>query len=344
MPFTIRLLTAIVAIGPALALGHHSVAVIFDTASVVEAEGEITELSWRNPHVRFQLSGTDESGATQFWNVEMTSLTNLRRRGISGRILNVGETIRVAGNPGRTDSTTIYLENLLLANGEEVIVEPRGEPRWSNDVGGLGGPAGDGDPSAPELGIFRVWSTPPDQGLLLPEDVDPNFDFSRYPLTEAARASVEAFDPVADSPILNCVSKGMPTAMEQPYPMEFLRRGNDIILHLEEYDILRMIHMDPNVTDEDQPATKLGFSTGRWEDNTLVVRTTKSSWPWFDVVGIPHSEDSEMIELFTLSEDGSRLDYSLTVTDPANFTEPVTVTKFWVWYPEMTVEPFQCRA
>ena len=344
MPITIRFLAAIVAIAPALALGHHSVAVIFDTASVVEAEGEITELSWRNPHVRFQLSGTDESGATQVWNVEMTSLTNLRRRGISGRILNVGETIRVAGNPGRTDSTTIYLENLLLANGEEVIVEPRGEPRWSNDVGGRGGPSGSGDPSAPELGIFRVWSTPPDQGLLLPEDVDPNFNFDRYPLTEAARASVEAFDPVADSPILNCISKGMPTAMEQPYPMEFLRQGNDIILHLEEYDILRMIHMDPNVTDEDQPATKLGFSTGRWEDNTLVVRTTKSSWPWFDVVGIPHSEDSEMIELFTLSEDGSRLDYSLTVTDPANFTEPVTVTKFWVWYPEMTVEPFQCRA
>ena len=50
-----------------------------------------------------------------------------------------------------------------------------------------------------------------------------------------------------------------------------------------------------------------------------------------------------MIERFTLSEDGSRLDYSLTVTDPANFTEPVTLTKFWVWYPEMTVEPFQCQ-
>ena len=343
MPFRFLFLATFVATAPALALGHHSVAVIFDTTSVVEAEGEIAELSWRNPHVRFQLSGTDESGTAQVWTVEMTSLTNLRRRGISGQILNVGETIRVAGNPGRTDSTNIYLENLLLANGEEVILEPRGEPRWSNDVGGLGGPTGGGDPSAPELGIFRVWSTPPDQGLLLPEDVDPNFDFDRYPLTEAARASVEVFDPVTDSPILNCVSKGMPTAMEQPYPMQFLRQGDDIILHLEEYDILRMIHMDPNVTDDGQPATKLGFATGRWEDNTLVVRTAKSSWPWFDVVGIPHSEDSEMIERFTLSEDGGRLDYSLTVTDPANFTEPVTVTKFWVWYPEMTVEPFQCR-
>ena len=344
MRSTTRFLSILVAVVPAATLGHHSVAVIFDTTSVVEAEGEITVLSWRNPHVRFQLSGVDEKGSAQVWNVEMTSLTNLRRSGLSGQLLNVGETIRVAGNPGRTDSTNIYAENVLLANGEEVILEPRGEPRWSEDVLGRAGPTGGGDASAPELGIFRVWSSPRDQGLLFPEDVDPNFDFSRYPLTEAARASVETFDPVADSPILNCVSKGMPTAMEQPYPMQFLRQGDDIILHLEEYDILRMIHMDPNVTDEGQPATKLGFSTGRWEANTLVVRTTKSSWPWFDVVGIPHSEDSEMLERFTLSENGSRLDYSLTVTDPANFTEPVTVTKFWVWYPEMTVEPFQCQA
>ena len=329
---------------PAVVSGHHSVSVIFDTATVVEAEGEVTELSWRNPHIRFQLSSTDETGSTRIWNVEMTSLTNLRRAGLSGQLINIGDRIRVAGSPGRTDPNTVYAnKNLLLDNGEEVVLNPQGELRWGDNALGRDGPSGDGDPSAPELGIFRVWSTPPGQPLLLPEDVNPNFDFDNYPLTAAARASVEAFDPVADSPILNCVSKGMPTIMEQPYPLQFLRQGEDIVLHLEEYDTLRMIHMDPNTTDEGEPATKLGFSTGRWEGNTLVVRTTRSSWPWFDVVGIPHSEDSEMVERFTLSEDGSRLDYALTVTDPANFTEPVTVSKFWVWYPQMTVESFQCQ-
>ena len=343
MRFTNLFLSMILAVVPTAAPAHHSVAAIYDTTTVVEAEGRITDLSWRNPHVQFELEGTDENGSVQVWNISMTSLTNLRRDGISGQLVNVGDQVRVAGNPGRRDPGMIYLENLLLADGEEVILEPRGEPRWENEFLGRTGPTGPGDPSAPELGIFRVWSTPRDQGLLLPEDVDPNFDFDRYPLTVAARASVDAFDPVADNPILDCVSKGMPTIMEQPYPMQFLREGDDIILHMEEYDTLRMIHMDPSVTDEGEPTSKLGFSTGTWEGNALVVRTTKSDWPWFDVVGIPHSVDSEMIERFTLGEDGSRLDYSLTVTDAANFTEPVTVTKFWVWYPEMTVEPFSCR-
>lgn len=32
--------------------------------------------------------------------------------------------------------------------------------------------------------------------------------------------------------------------MEQPYPMEFCRAGDDIVLRLEEYDAVRTIHMD----------------------------------------------------------------------------------------------------
>lgn len=328
---------------PLALFGHHSVSTSFDTTAVVEIGGEITALSWRNPHVRFQVSVASEGGSTEIWDIEMTSLTDLRRAGLQGQLLNVGDVVRVAGNPGRSNRNALYGENLLLANGEEVVLETRAVPRWSGQVLGRGGPSGAGDSSAPELGIFRVWSTPNDQPLLLPEEVEPVFDYDRYPLTAFARAVVGAFDRVRDNPVSNCVSKGMPTIMEQPYPMEFLRQGDDIIVRMEEYDAVRVIHMDPEAAPEDQPTSKLGYSTGRWEGDTLVVRTMRSNWPHFDMVGIPQTENSEMLERFTPSEDGSRLGYTLTVTDPATFTAPVTVGKFWVWYPEMTVEPFDCR-
>lgn len=324
-------------------LAHHSVSANFDTDTVVETAGVITELSWRNPHARFQVSTEGADGTTQIWTVEMTSLTNLRRVGLDGQLLNVGDSIRVAGNPGRRDPTLLFAENLLLANGDEVVLEARSQPRWANLVRGREGPSGPGDTSAPELGIYRTWSTPTDQPLLLVEDTEPEFDYDRYPLTAAARASVASFDRISDSPILNCTSKGMPTIMEQPYPLEFVRQGNDILLRLEEYDTERLFHMDASASAEGQPRSKLGYSIGRWEGDTLVVRTTRLNWPWFDVVGVPQSEDSEILERYTPSADGSRLDYSLTVTDPVNFTEPVTVSKFWVWYPTMTVEPFECR-
>ncbi len=80
---------------------HHSVAVIFNTTEVVEAEGEITSLIWRNPHVRFELSVEGEGGEAEIWNIETTSLTNFRRRGLEGQLLHLGDTIRVAGNPAR---------------------------------------------------------------------------------------------------------------------------------------------------------------------------------------------------------------------------------------------------
>jgi hypothetical protein len=72
------------------------------------------------------------------------------------------------------------------------------------------------------------------------------------------------------------------------------------------------------------------------------VTTTKSSWGHFDSVGIPLSIDATMVERFTPTDDGSRLDYSLTVTDAATFTEPVELTKSWIWRPEIRVERYQC--
>ena len=323
---------------------HHSVSTIFDTTKMVETAGTISTLSWSNPHVKFTLAVPAGDAAAEVWNVELTSLTNLRRAGLQGQLLNVGDAVRVAGNPARTTKKLLYAQNILLADGEEVVLEQGATPRWSQRVLGRGGPSGPGDPSKPELGIFRVWSSPRDQPLLLPEDVEPLFDYGRFPLTASARAAVAAFDRVKDSPILNCVAKGMPTAMEQPYPMEFARSGEDIVLRLEEYDASRSIHMAPGATDDGQPATKLGYSIGRWEGDTLVVKTTRISWPYFDVVGIPLGRTAETVERFTPSKDGARLDYVLTVTDPATFTQPVTLTKFWVWYPQMKVEPYKCKA
>ena len=50
----------------------------------------------------------------------------------------------------------------------------------------------------------------------------------------------------------------------------------------------------------------------------------------------------ELVERFTPSVDGSRLDYALTVTDAATFTQPVVMDKYWLWIPGVRVEPYEC--
>jgi len=62
----------------AVAVGHHS-NVEHDTSIVQELVGQITEISWRNPHVRMTLSVSDENDATQTWELEAQDVNSLGR-------------------------------------------------------------------------------------------------------------------------------------------------------------------------------------------------------------------------------------------------------------------------
>ena len=75
---------------------------------------------------------------------------------------------------------------------------------------------------------------------------------------------------------------------------------------------------------------------------TLVVRTTGIDYGHFNQTGIPLTDGVEIEERFTPSEDGSRMDYKMKVTDAAIFTEPVELHKYWLYIPGVTVEPYDC--
>ncbi len=45
-------------------------------------------------------------------------------------------------------------------------------------------------------------------------------------------------------------------------------------------------------------------------------------------------------EVFMPAEDGSRLDYTITVTDPVNFTEPVTLERYRLHVPGVDILRF----
>ena len=114
------------------------------------------------------------------------------------------------------------------------------------------------------------------------------------------------------------------------------------MIQIEEYDLLRTIHMNQTAAPRGTRPSLLGYSVGRMEGTTLVVTTTNVSFPWFDQAGIPQSEQSILVERFTPTADGSRLDYTVTVTDPVNFTKPVTLNRYWLDLGE-TIVPYNCE-
>ena len=327
-----------------MTLGHHSAGVYYDVDSVLEMSGEVTGAVWRNPHVYFTVQSTDGG----LWNVESNSVSILRRMGLTEGLVEPGDRVRIAGWPGRRRNNRLFALNMLLPDDVELILWPGVAARWSDDLmGAVGAMAMDGGSNPSSLGvdndIFRVWSSNMANPASFPLFLDVAGAAPEYPLTEAARAVRATWDPAADNPYLTCDPVGMPRIMGQPYPMEFIDEGERIVLRIELYDVVRTIHMADEEPAAAPPPTPQGYSRGAWEGGTLVVRTNRLGWPYFDQSGIPQSRQAELRERFTPSADGTRLEYSLTVTDPVTFTEPVTLEKYWTWHPDAQVRPFECN-
>jgi hypothetical protein len=336
--------TGLMAAAPSFA--HHSFAANFYVDQLTELDGEVVAVRWRNPHIEFDVEGTDDNGRPRRWTVESDSLSGLRGRNLVDRFVAIGDQVRVAGNPGRRKTDNVYLTNLLLPGGKELVLRGNGDFRFTDQEQVETGAsfADAGDSSRPELGIFRVWVTPSVSPFPYPEDVNPALAHTDFPLTASAREVLEGFDPIDDNPINDCALKGMPVIMEQPYPMVVYEENGNIVFHLEEYDTFRTIYMGDNARNTAPQPGILGHSVGHWEGNTLIVETSLMNWGWFDTVGIPLSLNATASERWTVADDGSRLDWQMVVTDPATFSAPVTLAKFFFYVPGVEVERFACEA
>jgi hypothetical protein len=329
---TLAMATAAAALAPA-ASAHHSTALVYNRdGPLVEADGVITEVAWVNPHVRFKMRGAGADGVERVWDIETNSVSNVSRFGLTAELVAVGNRVKVAGNGGRVADDVLWLTNMMLPNGREILFGPAVQPRWSQQTVGSD-TRGAVTADTNSLGLFRVWTNATNPVAFWGRDL---------PLTPQAAATRSAFNPLTDEPTANCAPKGMPFIMEQPYPMEFVAAGDEILMRMEEYDAVRRIRMNGGAAGNERP-TPLGVSRGRFDGATLVVTTTSIDYPWFNGTGIPLGPSAATEERFTLNADGSRLEYTMTVTDAATFTSPVTLRKAWEWRPGEQLKPYECR-
>ena len=333
---------AVLVLGALPAFAHHSPFLYFDPTSTIEIEGEISALRWRNPHVVFKLLSADGSGGTAEWTLETHSVSILRRMNLERGAVDVGDKVKVAGWPSKRGGDELFITNMLMPDGIEIAFDPGAPPRWADEAKGdkqTWMVTEDNISVGEAEGIFHVWSTSLVRG-------DGNFLFEGYdfPLTQQATAARDQYDMYENPIIGTCEYKGMPTIMEQPYPMQFAKSHNRILMHMEEGNIVRVFDMTPGASIEDKEPTSLGHSVGEWQDGILVVTTTGSNWPYVDMSGVPNSTEAVYVERFMPSDDGKALDYTLTIDDPATFAKAPVFSKQWLWVPDATVEPYNCVA
>jgi hypothetical protein len=327
-----------------VAFAHHSTFGFYEADRVVEIEGTVTAVAWRNPHTLITVSVENGDRESEEWRIETGAISVLRTRGLAREFLEPGDRIKVAGDPSARGLRDIFGHNILLEDGREVLLTVFSEPRWT---GGGSGRFLEAEYSESVTqaalgsaeGIFRVWSTvlgDSDSFPILGEGSGQD-----YPLTESARMARDAWNS-QDRTQLGCPAKGMLLMMNTPLPIALVREGTNIVIRLEELDAERLIHMDEDQVDRPEELSLSGYSTGRWEGNTLVVETSNVDYDVFDGAGTSQSADISFVERFTLSDDEDRLDYAVTVTDPQTFTEPFGLSRYWIWRPEMELRPYEC--
>ena len=315
-----------------IAASHHSTSE-YEGSPVREIEGRVVRVFWRNPHVMIHVEAD-----SQVWRLEGASVSSLQRRGLTQGMVQVGDQVKAAGRPSSRRNQHILVENLLLPDGQELLIRRTAVARWPDaDVFVASQPNSDGVAAADADGIFRVWTW----GRLSrgwwffgpPEN---------FPLTEAAKAAAAEWNEFTDNPQLDCIAPGMPATMGNPYPIEFRRAGDNIELRQEEFDVVRTIHIGEQL-DAAPPPSPLGYSVGRWEDDsTLLITTTGIDWPYFNRVGVPQSDAVEVRERFVLDDEAGRLQYRISVTDPATLTAPYEYDALWVWEPNEVLGRYDC--
>jgi len=107
----------------------------------------------------------------------------------------------------------------------------------------------------------------------------------------------------------------------------------------------RVIYMDgrtpPNA--DEVVGTFFGYSSGVWEDDTLVVESSGyNSRFWFSNGGLPHTEALRLTERFS-RPDFFTLKYEVTIDDPLTYTRPWTSEWTISWTEDGEIEERFCE-
>lgn len=99
------------------AVAHHSYAAEFDRDAPMTIEGEVVEVWFKSPHVRYYVKVTDEDGNDVIWDTRGLTPVKLVRNSWMKDTIQVGDRIRMHGHIGRTNKTIMSILDVWLPDG-----------------------------------------------------------------------------------------------------------------------------------------------------------------------------------------------------------------------------------
>ena len=129
-----------------------------------------------------------------------------------------------------------------------------------------------------------------------------------------------------DNPDAHCLPLGLMQLHTHGQPRKMIQTPGVIVILYEANGGIRQIFTDGRPQPKDVEPWWFGYSTGKWDGDTLVVETTNlRDLGWLDVEGSPITETGRILERFRRVDYG-HLEIEVTIDDPKAYTKPWTVT------------------
>ena len=346
---------------------HHSNSA-YQVDQIVTLEGTVKEWRWMNPHTWLLMTVQGPDGKAQEWAVEGRPPGILGRAGWSSTILVPGERVTVHASPAKNGDPEGIIARVTKADGtvlgnapnynREATSAARPTAPAAAAVGnrpnfaGVYYPAqqGGGPAAAPP-------ARRPNEPLPPPTRSSPTSDGSQGRGADAPKLTPQylaKWNVLAESRISgsyeydnihNCLPPGMPAMMSAAYGMEIMQDEQKITFFSEHQDALRRVYLDGRKPPAEVLAdpTYAGYSTGRWEGDTLVVDTVALTTKSYIDGSSPHSDKMTVQERMRFVEPGV-IENQITVNDSEALTEPWRVTRRYrkASYPNDELREFAC--
>jgi len=119
---------------PILALGHHSFSAEFTAEATASLTGTVTQVWFRNPHVRYLFIVKGDDGADEEWDARGSPVVWLARKGWTRDSIKVGDTVTFYGYLGRDGRKMLSIMTVTLADGTVLVDRvPEDTPSESDD-------------------------------------------------------------------------------------------------------------------------------------------------------------------------------------------------------------------
>ena len=305
------------------ALAHHSAAA-FDTRQEVKATGTVTQFTFRNPHVYMTLLVKKADGSTVALEVEAGAASVLNPLGFNRNSLAVGDVVTIVGNPARAKPDTLMLgRDLYKRDGSyyPLNIASRSVYTGRNEVATT---------------IAGTWFSPWNE-------FNAFLGGARgWPLTEAGKTALAAFDPKATAQ-KDCIPVGVPTLMFYPVADTITVQRDRVVMKVDWMDSERTIFLDGRKHPPAGETFLHGHSVGRWEGDTLVAETTNfKEHPLGLSTSLPGSTRKRVTERFRVVQGGKSLSYSGAIEDPVYLARPVEWSGQWTYRPNMPHSNEKC--